>query len=52
MNEIITINTENYASMAKAMGLPTPSLGEKKTNILNRFRVWHQPTMGKDINSC
>ena len=37
MNEIITINTENYASMAKAMGLPTPSLGEKKTNILNRF---------------
>tara|TARA_R110000772_G_scaffold145903_2_gene256024 strand:+ start:2585 stop:3520 length:936 start_codon:yes stop_codon:yes gene_type:complete len=51
MNEIITINTENYASMAKAMGLPTPSLGEKKTNILNRFRVWHQPTMGKDINS-
>ena len=24
---------------------------KKKTNVLNRFRLWHQPTMGKDINS-
>ena len=22
MNEVVTINTENYATMAKAMGLP------------------------------
>jgi len=50
MNEITTISTDNYASMAKAMGLPTTS-GEKKTNVLNRFRLWHQATMGTDINS-
>jgi len=50
MNEITTISTDNYATMAKAMGLPTTS-GEKKTNVLNRFRLWHQPTMGTDTNS-
>ena len=45
MNEVVTINTESYASMAKAMGLPV-STGEKKTNVLNRFRLWHDSTMG------
>lgn len=45
MTDLVTINTDNYATMAKAMGLPTSS-GEKKTNILNRFRIWHNPTMG------
>tara|TARA_R100000773_G_scaffold8417_3_gene8142 strand:- start:790 stop:1719 length:930 start_codon:yes stop_codon:yes gene_type:complete len=45
MTELVTINTESYATMAKAMGLPTSS-GEKKTNVLNRFRIWHNPTMG------
>ena len=45
MTELVTINTDNYATMAKAMGLPTSS-GEKKTNVLNRFRIWHNPTMG------
>ena len=38
MTELVTINTESYATMAKAMGLPVSS-GEKKTNILNRFRL-------------
>ena len=48
MNEITTINEDNYASMAKAMGLPTPSVNtQKKASLLNRFRVWHNPTMGK-----
>ena len=50
MNEVVTISTDNYATMAKAMGVPTMS-SDKKTNVLNRFRLWHQPTMGKDINS-
>jgi len=50
MNEITTINTDNYATMAKAMGLPTASV-DKKTNLLNRFRLWHQATMGTDTNS-
>ena len=50
MNEVVTINTDNYATMAKAMGVPTMST-DKKTNILNRFRLWHNPTMGKDTNS-
>ena len=45
MTELVTINTDNYATMAKAMGLPTSS-GEKKANVLNRFRIWHSPTMG------
>ena len=45
MTELVTINTDNYATMAKAMGLPTSS-GEKKSNVLNRFRIWHSPTMG------
>ena len=50
-NELVTINTENYAAMAKAMGLSANTGETKKTNVLNRLRVWHQPTMGKDVNS-
>jgi hypothetical protein len=45
MTDLVTISTDNYATMAKAMGLPTNSK-EKKTNVLNRFRIWHNPTMG------
>ena len=50
-NELVTINTDNYAAMAKAMGLSANTGESKKTNVLNRLRVWHQPTMGKDVNS-
>ena len=32
MNEVVTINTESYATMAKAMGLPV-STGERKKNV-------------------
>ena len=45
MNEVVTINTESYATMAKAMGLPVSS-GERKVNVLNRFKIWHESTMG------
>tara|TARA_X000001388_G_scaffold15700_2_gene9569 strand:- start:32 stop:940 length:909 start_codon:yes stop_codon:yes gene_type:complete len=47
MNELVTINTENYATMAKAMGLPTTN-AERKTNSLNRFRIWHSPILGEE----
>lgn len=45
MTDLVTINTDSYATMAKAMGLPTNTV-EKKANTLNRFRIWHNPTMG------
>ena len=45
MTDLVTINTDSYATMAKAMGLPTSTV-EKKANTLNRFRIWHNPTMG------
>ena len=47
MNEVVTINTESYASMAKAMGLPVNS-GERKVNILNRLKMQHKPIIGDD----
>ena len=45
--EVATINTENFASMAKAMGLPTLS-NDKKTNLLNRLRLWHETILGSE----
>ena len=52
MTELVTISTDNYASMAKAMGLSTMKSGEsKKANLLNRLRIWHSPIMGqKDVD--
>tara|TARA_R100000234_G_scaffold103881_1_gene73498 strand:- start:606 stop:1514 length:909 start_codon:yes stop_codon:yes gene_type:complete len=47
MSELVTINTENYATMAKAMGLPISS-SSKKSNSLNRFRVWHSPILNDE----
>ena len=48
MTELVTIQTENYASMAKAMGLSTAQSSQpKKTNNLNRLRIWHSPIMGQ-----
>ena len=47
MSELVTINTENYATMARAMGLPVSS-GEKKVNTLNRLKIQHKPIIGED----
>lgn len=48
MNEITTINTDNYAVMAKAMGFASEKKKSSgKTVILPRFRIWHQPIMGQ-----
>ena len=48
MNEITTINTDNYAVMAKAMGFASENKkSATRTVILPRFRIWHQPIMGQ-----
>ena len=48
MNEVITISTDNYAQMAKAMGIAGANTSTiKKSNNLNRLRIWHSPVMGQ-----
>ena len=47
MSELTTINTGNYAAMAKMMGIVDDGKSNKKTNTLNRLRIWHQPVMGQ-----
>ncbi|MAJ43712.1 MAG: hypothetical protein CBC83_02245 [Flavobacteriales bacterium TMED123] len=44
--EVTTIDTNNYAVMAKAMGMGQ-SATEKKTSALARLRIVHQPIMGQ-----
>lgn len=47
MNDIITIDTNNYAAMAKAMGISDDtSSSTKKASTLARFRISHTPIMG------
>ena len=52
MNDLININTDNYADLAKAMGIATEvSAKPKKSGNLNRLRIWHTPMMGQaEIN--
>tara|TARA_R100001377_G_scaffold17530_1_gene8896 strand:- start:1785 stop:2723 length:939 start_codon:yes stop_codon:yes gene_type:complete len=48
MNELININTDSYADLAKAMGIATEvSAKPKKSGNLNRLRIWHSPMMGQ-----
>ena len=47
MSELTTINTGNYAAMAKMMGIVDDGKSNKKTNTLNRLRIWPQPVMGQ-----
>ena len=47
MNEITTIDTNNYAAMAKAMGIANEGTsGSKKSSTLARLRIHHTPIMG------
>jgi len=46
MTELETIDTSNYAAMAKAMGMGQ-SATEKKTSALARLRINHTPVMGQ-----
>ena len=52
MNELININKDSYADLAKAMGIATEgSAKPKKSGNLNRLRIWHTPIMGQaDVN--
>lgn len=48
MNDLININTDSYADLAKAMGIATElSAKPKKSGNLNRLRIWHTPIMGQ-----
>jgi hypothetical protein len=46
MNEIVTINTDNYSVMAKAMGL-TGESSDNKSSSLPRLKLLHKPIMGE-----
>ena len=48
VNEITTIDTNNYADMAKAMGIAgeTGSADTSKANPLPRMRLHHNNIMG------
>ena len=49
MTDIVTLNTDNYASMAKAMGIAGEGGStSKKSNNLNRLRIWHSAIMGQE----
>lgn len=46
--EIATLNTANFAEMAKAMGMGADmSSGPSKSSTLPRLRIWNQPVMGQ-----
>ena len=45
--QITTIDTNNYATMAKAMGMAIEVSDNKKTNTLARLKIQHSPIMGE-----
>ena len=46
--ELTTIDTNNYAAMAKAMGIANETTGERKqSSTLARLRINHSPVMGE-----
>jgi len=46
-NQVTTIDTNNYAAMAKAMGMGQAASTEKKASSLARLRINHTPVMGQ-----
>ena len=44
--EITTIDPNNYAAMAKAMGIANEGRGKSKSSSLARLRINHSPVMG------
>ena len=49
MNDITTIDTNNYAEMAKAMGIANEAPSQKKQGMfLARLRIHHTPIIGTD----
>jgi hypothetical protein len=47
MSELINVNAGNFAALAKLTGIADDGKTSKKTNTLNRLRIWHQPVMGQ-----
>ena len=46
--QVTTIDTNNYAAMAKAMGIASESSSDKaKASTLARLRLNHSPIMGE-----
>ena len=45
--ELTTIDTNNYAAMAKAMGIANETAGEQEASTLARLRIHHSPVMGE-----
>ena len=51
MNEVATLYTNNYAAMAKAMGMSAETTTREKSSSLARLRISHNPIMGEaDVN--
>ena len=46
MTELTTIDPNNYAAMAKAMGIANEGTGKAKSSSLARLRINHSPVMG------
>lgn len=47
MNQVATLDTTNYAAMAKAMGMSVDQGTKEKSSTLARFRINHNPIMGE-----
>ena len=48
MSDLVTIDTANYAAMAKAMGIAGENTStDKKSNTLPRLKINHSPIMGE-----
>ena len=48
MSEITTIDTNNYAVMAKAMGIANEGGSKQQASTLARLRIQHSPILGDD----
>lgn len=50
MSDLVTINTDNYEAMAKAMGIANEKSesNKEKASTLARLRISHTPIMGKE----
>ena len=47
ITDITTLDTNNYAGMAKAMGMAVEASSDRKTNTLARLKIQHAPIMGE-----
>lgn len=48
MTQLTTIDTNNFAAMAKAMGIAGETEGKEKASTLARLRINHSPIIGSD----